>query len=145
MKDEFITYLESIGITEPIRDRVETIHEFYRKTFSEEITGIFVSDYLKEDGTREYESLCFFSEKYFMEAKEFITKDDFDITPIKSRIYYWNIQKQDYDFEKATEKSRLNLGIAVDTGTRGSFKASKENCDYLKDIILKYVIPNLKE
>lgn len=80
-----------------------------------------------------------------MEAKQFIKKDDFDITPIKNRILYWRIEKQDYDFKKATEKSRLYLEFTLDTGISGEFKASKENCDYLRDIILKYVLPNLKE
>ena len=145
MKKEFLIYLESVGITRPIRERIKIIYEFYRKIFVEEIADIFVSEYLKKDGTREYENLWFFSEKFFMEAKQFITNDDFDITPIKSRIHYCNIQKQDYDFEKATEKSRLNMEIGMDTEIRGSLKASKENCDYLRDIIFKYVVPNLKE
>lgn len=145
MKKEFITYLESVGITEALRKRIETIHEFYRETYPEKITGIFITDYVKEDGSREYESLCFFSEKYYMEAKQFITKDDFDITPIQNRVIYWTIQKRDYNFKKAADKSRLYLEIELDTGVRGKFKAAKENCDYLRHIILKYIVPNLKE
>jgi hypothetical protein len=145
MKEELKKYLESIGITETLCKRVETIYEFYREIWLDEITDIFVTEYIKEDGAREYENLCFFSGKHVMEAKQFIKKDDFDITPIKNRIYYWRLQKQDYDFKKATEKSRLHLEVYLDTGVHGDFKASKENCDYLKDIILKYVLPNLKE
>ena len=148
MKEEFIKYLESIGITEALRKRIETIYEFYREICPSEITGISVTDYIKEDGAREYENLWFFSEKYCMEAKQFITKEDFDITPIQNRICRWAIQKKDYDFKKATEKSRLLLKFyfGVELGVLiGELKASKENCDYLKDIILKYVVPNLKE
>ena len=145
MKEEFIKYLKSIGLTETLCKRIETIYEFYRDLCPDEITGIFVTDYIIEDGSREYENLWFFSKKYAMEAKQFITKDDFDILPIKNRINYWTIQKWDYDFKKATEKSRLYLRFDQDTGKYGEFKASKENCDYLRDIILKYVLPNLKE
>ena len=144
MKEEFITYLESIGITKTLHKKIETIHEFYREICPDEITGIFVTDYIKEDGAREYENLWFFSEKYCMEAKLFITKDDFDITPIHKMVNYWKIQKQDYDFKKATEKSRLLLRLDLATDILGEFKAAKENCDYLRDIILKYVVPNLK-
>jgi hypothetical protein len=61
-----------------------------------EITGMFVTDYIKEDGAREYENLWLFPQTYCMEAKQFITKDDFDIAPIRSRIHYWNIRKQDF-------------------------------------------------
>jgi len=144
MKEEFIKYLESIGLTETLCKRIETIYEFYKDVCPDEIADIFVTDYITEDGSREYENLWFFSEKYAMEAKQFITKDDFDITPIKNRIHYCRIQKWDYDFKKATEKSRLYLRCDQDTGMSCEFKASKENCDYLKDIILNYILPNLK-
>ena len=145
MKEELTKYLESIGITKAFCERIETIHEFYCSICPDEITSIFVTDYIKEDSTREYENLWFFSKGYYMEAKQFITKDDFDITPIQNRIRYWTIQKQDYDFKKAGEKSRISLEFQLDTEIAGHLKASRENCDYLRDIILKHVMPNLKE
>lgn len=146
MKEEFVTYLKSIDIAETIIDeKIEPIYEFYEEIYPDEITDIFVTDYIKEDGTREYENLWFFSEKYVMEAKLFIEKDDFDITPIKNRIDYLEIKKQDYDFKEATGKSRLYLEFALDTRVTCKFKASKENCNYLRAIIFKYVVPNLKE
>ena len=145
MKKEFIKYLESIDVTKAHRKRVETIYKFYQEIYPDEITGIFITDYIKEDGSREYENLWFFSEKCCMEAKQFLPKDDFDITPIKKRVFYWTIQKQDYDFKKATKKSRLYLKLGLGTGIGGDFKAAKENCDHLKEIILKYVVLNLKE
>lgn len=145
MREEFIKYLESMGITRALRERIETIYECCKEICSNEITGIFITDYIKEDGSREYESLWFFSDKYCMEAKQFITTDDFDITPIKKRINYCTIQKQNYDFKKATEKSKLFLRVKFDAEMAGVFKATKENCDYLKEIILKYIKINLKE
>lgn len=145
MKEEFTEYLEAIGITKPLREKIETVYEFYERICPDEITGIFITEYIGEDGARVYENLWFLSEKFSMEAKQFITKDNFDITPIQKRIYYWTIRKQDYDFKKATGKSKLYLTFDLDTGISGEFKASKENCDYLKDILVKYVVPNLKE
>ena len=147
MKEEFVEYLKSIGVTEPLYERIKTVLEFYRKICPDEITSIFITDYIKDDGSREYEYLCFFSEKFFMDAKQFITKDDFSITPIKERLYHLTVLKEDYDFENATEKSRLNIEFYVDIGTGVvvTLKASKENCGYLKDILLKHVVPNLKE
>lgn len=145
MKEEFIKYLESIDITNTLRKKIETIYEFYREVCPDEITDIFINDYMKDDGSREYESMCFFSKKYWMEAKQFVAKDNFDITPARERVVYWTIQKQDYDFKKATEKSRLYLQVTFDTRIRGEFKAAKQNCDYLRDIIVKHVMANLKE
>ena len=144
MKKEFIKYLESIGITKAIRERIETIYEYYKEMCSDEITGIFITEYIKEDGSREYENLWFFSDKYCMEAKQFITTDNFDITSIKKQISYWAIKKQDYDFKKATEKSRLSLSVAFNADITGTFKAAKENCDYLKEIIFEYIKINMK-
>ena len=145
MKEEFIKYMEDVGLTGPIRERAKSIYDFYREICPDEITGIFITDYMNEDGGRVYEHLWFFSEKYCMEAKQFITTDDFDITPIKNRITYWGLKKQDYDFKKATEKSRLYLKFVIDTRSACEFKASKENCDHFKDIILEYIKSNLKE
>lgn len=145
MKEEFIKYLESIGITGELTKKIGTVYEFYKEVFpNETITDIFITDYIKEDGTREYESLWFFSENYLMEAKQFIIMDDFDITPVKNRIIYIELKKQNYDFKKATEKSRFNLSVRLDTGIVGEFKASKENCDYFKDIFRKYIQSNLQ-
>ena len=145
MREEFIKYLESISITKALRKRIETIYEFCKGICSDEITDIFITDYIKQDGSRQYENLWFFSEKNCMEAKRFITIDNFDITPIKKRIDFWSLQKKKYDFKKATEKSRLLLRIKFDSQMVGELKAAKENCDYLRKIVLKYVVPNLKE
>ena len=145
MKEEFIKYLESIDVANAFWNKIEMIYEFFEEIYPDEITDIFIEDYIKEDGLREYESLLFFSKKNCMEAKQFITKEDFDVTPIEKRIFYWSIKKQNYDFKKATEKSRLHLIFHLDTGVTGEAKAAKNNCDYLREIILKYVVPNLKE
>jgi len=146
MKQEFVDYLGSIGIKAgSLLDRIESIYEFYRDMCPDEIVDIFVTDYIDSDGKRVYESLWFFSDRYVMEAKGFAAgKDDFDITPIKDRVIHCTIQKQDYDFKEATDKSRLHLTFGLDIGAIADFKASKDNCDALKNTIFKYVKPNIK-
>jgi hypothetical protein len=147
MKKEFMDYLGSIDIKgEVLIDRIESIYEFYKEMCPDEIVDIFVTDYIDSEGGREYENLWFFSDKYIMEAKEFAAgKDDFDITPIKDRVKYCKIQKKDYDFKEAIEKSRLRLEFTFGFfGARCDFKAAKENCDALRDIILKHVKPNMR-
>lgn len=144
MKEDFKNYLSSIGITtKAFSERIEAIYQFYQDLGLGEITGIFVTDYIQSDGARIFENLWFFTENCAMEAKQFPTQDNFEMLVFYKRIPYWNIKKQDYDFKKATDKSRLYLVFKHDTGIEGSFKASKENCDYLKEIFLKYILPNL--
>jgi hypothetical protein len=145
MKEEFIGYLKAIGMTDVLTGRVKTIYDFYRGVCPEEITDIFATDVFKEDGGREYENLWFFSQNYMMEAKRFISQDDFDMTPARKHINYWSVNKQDYDFQKATDKSRLYIKITFDAVVVGELKASKNNCDYLREIFKKHVLSNLKQ
>lgn len=146
MKEEFMDYLASIGVPEALWQRVREMYHFYRDICAQEIGDIFVTDYINEEGSREFENLWFFSDKHhFMEAKGFVTRDDFDCVPMKNRIFYWEVKKQDYDFHRATDKSRLYLSFELHPPVTCEFKAAKGNCDYLRDIFLKYVVANLKE
>ena len=145
MKDQLRQYLESLGMTGPLVARVESVLSLCQSLCPEEITGICVSEYYKEDQTREYESVWFFSESYGMEAGRFISQDSLDLVPMRKRVVHWVLTKQDYDFETATDKSRLRVQFALGHQLSGSLKASKENCDHLRDIFKRYVVPNVSE
>jgi hypothetical protein len=146
MKEYFTHYLESIGITDPIIKRIEEVYKFYERILTdelkEEIIDIFVTDYVLKDGTRQYENLWFFSKNYVMEAKLFIQQDDFDICPYVKEIDYLVIKKESYDFINFNEKSKLYMEYVSKTNN-GELKATKENCDHLKNIYLKYMLPNV--
>ena len=144
MNEEFISYIQSIGMTKPLISRVDYIFNFFQMVSPEEINDLFVSEYINADGNREFDSLLFFSSYYCMEAKQFIKVDDFDFVAIGNRVIYWNIKKDHYDFQKASEKSRMNLSAIIDQGTVIECKASKENCDILRDIFRKYILENFK-
>lgn len=147
MKEEFVVYLRTVGLTDVIIDRIEVIYNFYQnivmKELQEEILDIFVTDYIHKDASRQYENLWFFSKNYIMEAKSFIMQEDLDICPLAKEIKYLEIKKESYDFIKANEKSRFYLSYGLETRASGSLRASKENCDYLRDIYIKYMLPNL--
>lgn len=139
---EFKAYLEKVDITtEALLSRIQLIYDVASEMCPERIEQIFVTDYIKKDNTRAYESIWFFSKGYCMEAKDFETDYSIDIIPIK--IYRFEIALKDYDFKKATPKSRLQLSIQFDEQLSGDLKGAKENCDVLRDIILKYLKPNL--
>ncbi len=145
MKEGFVDYLKSIGLTEPLLTKVETIYAFFDKICPDDIQDIFISD-RPEQEKRIYLSVWFFSKRYAMEAKQFTQDvDNFDILPIKGRVRYYNIEKKKYDFAKATQESELYLKVSFDTGLYGNLGASQENCDHLRQIMKKYVLANLKE
>jgi hypothetical protein len=143
MDKDFSNYLNDIEITETnLQERIYNIFIFYANDLCpEDIKDIFVTDYISEE-LREYENLWFFSENFAMEAKNFISEDDFDITYF-SKINGLEIKKKNYNFKNSNISSRLNLFCDTESEIY-QMKASKNNCDYLKKIIKNYFLPRLK-
>lgn len=140
---KFIPYLNAIDITtRAYLKRIELIYTLCSDMCPEEIEDIFVEDYFKEDGTREYDNLNFFSKGYCLGAPRFLTQTEIIIAPILKRITLWQVKAQDFDFNKASANSRLTLDIKTIHQTEGNFKAARENCTYLQAIIKKYIKPN---
>jgi hypothetical protein len=133
---------------EVLSDRIAEIYKFYdeniMKTLGEEIKDIFVTEYISNKGVREYENVWFFTNRYAMEAKLFKMRDEFDISPLAKEILYINIIKSNYEYKCPNEESRLLIEYSASfNSNKGYLKASKENCDRLMEITLKYLVPNL--
>lgn len=145
MKHEFVEYLKSIGLKEPFLKKIETIYVFFDEICPDDIEDIFINEHVTE-GKRIYKSVLFFSKKYVMEAKQFTGDvDDFDIMPIEGRAEYYQIKKMKYDFAKATQASTAYAKIQFDNRMYVQLRASRENCDHLRQMMKKYVLANLKE
>jgi len=142
MEPRFNEYLKTLGMTDVFCQRVESIYDFYVGVLPEKITDIFVSEYLNNDGSRVFENLWIFTPNYTCEAKSFISIDNFDIMPIES-VTRWELQKENYDFIKATEKSRLQVNFNLKHNLTGRLKASQYNCDNLRYIVLTYISKQL--
>ena len=141
MEELFEKYLEKINLQNLFKKRVFEIINFYSSICPEKIADIFIADYMNDDGQREYENLWLFSNSFFMEARDFILKDDFDFAPRGNGINYWRIKKEHYDFKESTAKSRFVLYFSWGKDFNSEdIKSSGINCDYLKEIFEKYVI-----
>ncbi len=145
MKTEWAEYLESIGIKELFLKRVDEVLDFYVKVYPSEIQDIFITEYSDKDGNRQYESVWLFSETSIMEAKQFLKEDDFDSAAARKQVKYWKVQKEQYDFKQASAKSRMTVTFTLTTGIGGQLKASRENCDHLKTVFFKHIVPNVME
>lgn len=147
MKQEFILYFDLIGITATQVRRIREIENFYSIICPDEIEEVLITDFIDEEGRRQYESLWFFSEKYAMEAKKFLTEDDFDIVPYRRRMEYLNIKKKNYEIGDANDASRIsvhvNIGAGLARGISGDFQASGENCEVFWKFTKEYLVPNL--
>ncbi len=146
MEARFETYLVSLGMTRPLIGRVEQIYNFYNDNICpNQITDLFVSEYVNSDGVRDYETLTFFSALYVMEASQFVHEDSFDVTVLRNHVIYFVIRKQDYDYNIATDASRMSVFYTVRPQLSAELKASRENCDRLRDIVRKYLAPNMAD
>ncbi len=144
MKNEFLEYFKVIGIKEPIQARIEEILENFMKLCpGEEFIDVAVGEYLSLDGSRKYDSIRFYSNKMVAFAPDFLQKGEFVVSGLGKDFDSIRIEVKDYDFVKATPKSRLNI-VGYYRG-RGytELKGTGENCDYLYGIYKKYFIPRL--
>jgi len=145
VKAEFTEYLKSVGIeTQPALARAERALKAFSLICPEEIKDIFVEEYVKEEGSREYESLEGFSANYWCSAVRFLTDDRWNISSTRKRIRAVNVRGSEYEFGDTTEKSRLSIFIAFSDNPdqSGTLKASGKNCDALRQIFIKYIQPN---
>ena len=142
---KFIPYLNDIGIvTRTMIDRIEYIYTLCKDMTTEEFDDIFIEDSINQDGTREYDVVNFFSKHYIVSANNFLNKVDIIIGPLVKRIINWSIKAQDFNFKKATIKSRLYLDVQIYADeTFLNLKATGNNCRYMQTIINKYIKPNL--
>lgn len=145
MADLISKYLSKISLSEqPIKDRIKFHFEAAKMLSPENIEQIFISERLNKDGTRSLESLWFFTNNYCLEAKNFVSKDSIDITPIDI-VYYLQIAYENYNFKDSTEDSRLYSSVHLQESIYAEFRASGINCDILTDVIKNRFKPKLSK
>ncbi len=147
MIEKFEDYLGSLQLTKVVKDRIEEIIILNRKIKEMDILDIFICELKNKEGSRNYTSLWLFGEKYCIECKSFLTKNDFDLTPIKNKIDYCSISPIDFDLENTTEKSIVNIHfkfVSSGTGMTGNLIATEINCLSALNLYRKYIISNLK-
>lgn len=145
MEDNFEEYLQELGMEQDLIDRVDQILSEYLLIKEFDIEDIFVSEFKNEEGETEYENLWFFTSDKTLEAKNFAFKDDYDIAIIKDSVKYLKFTKNNFDFENATQNSRLNVEAVTTDDVQVHLKASGENCTKLFSLATKYLSPNLIE
>jgi hypothetical protein len=142
MKPQFLEYLNKIGITAPeLIAKVDGALALATKLCPEDIQDIFINDYINQDGSREYEEFDGFSEHFMTRVAPLVPTPTncsmLKLIPGRATI---QISPMDYDFEAATEKSRLVIEIDSDPNYYTA-KAAKANCDHLWEMYNKYLFP----
>ena len=150
MEKQIYDYIRSIGIkiditTEPVLDKVHKIFKFFDMISTEEIEEVFISQKIDPNGSIQYEDVAFFSERYFMIARDFTRTDDFFMYDIEDNITSWNIKKRKYNFRKARDDSMMSLKFTIkDTDFDHYLRAQGENCTKLREVFNDYIMKNME-
>jgi hypothetical protein len=147
MDDQFTLYLQSLGMGSVF---IESIYRFYNcflQIADEQATDLFVSEYVNDDGQRQFMGVCFFSDNFVYEVEDFVSDTPkMWIAKLTNNIAFIGLHAKNYDFKNATLASRLILDSSWLQGTTFGLtgKASGDNCTHLLEIVRKYLKPNLK-
>ena len=144
MDSHWKRYLKDIGLGKDLRARVESIIGFYIGVVEIEPDFLFVSEYRNRNQPREYESIWLCSDQFLCEAKNFTEMLCCDYVPFDATIKRWAVRYQDFDWESATDESRMALEFDFDNDVYGRLLASGRNCDKLAEFLNRYIKPRIR-
>jgi hypothetical protein len=138
-------YASKLGLGSPILDRVHELCNMWEGICPSPLRSIFISEYVSEDGNKQYESLWIIAEKHAIELPQFVTENDGDIVPLNENVIRVQIERRDFNFDTATAASRLTVIITFTSSLMltGTFKASGDNCVELHALLKQHLLPNL--
>src|SRR2546421_3552480 len=93
-------YVAAIGGSEVMAQRAQQFLAWCKRLTPEDIEDVVITEYVKDDGSRVYETIWFFSDSFVLEAKQFLNAelDDIDIASFE-KLRYLNLQMHKYDLE----------------------------------------------
>ena len=133
--------LETMEAPEPVRVRARRLLDFYQALGYADC-ALFVSETVDDDGNRKFDSLWLLNDTSTMEGELTEAADDqLDGAPYANRLIRWATRSKDYNFVRAVTASRLTLELWFSDSIFGDLNASGPNCDRLRDLMIKYLLP----
>ena len=147
MKAEFETYLKSLQATDVVLGRANKIFELYGQLIDGfDAREIFASEDINKEKKREWRSLFFFTDEYILEAKNFVSETDLDITFVIRSVDYMRMQFKDYEpGQPTTSESRFVVKGYLISELDFELRASEDNCERLWQICRKILMQNWAE
>lgn len=147
MKAEFETYLKSLRATDVVLGRAKKIFDLYGQLIDGfDAREIFASEDLNKEKKREWRSLFFFTDEYILEAKDFVSETNVDITYVIGSVDYMKMQFKDYEpGQPTTSESRFVVKGYLVSELDFEFRASEGNCERLWQICRNILMPNWAE
>jgi hypothetical protein len=143
MKSQWTTYFKSLGMSSVLIRRATQACEAFSRIWEDNIEALFVSDYINQDGVREFEDLFLFTPRHIVRVTRFAVQDVLDadaIHPLGNLL----IERTDFDFKHANDKSRLHVRYLTIADFGADLKASGQNCMALTRILRERLAPLLR-
>ncbi len=146
MNQSIVEYFESIGMGKVLSDRASTFHDQFAAVTDGVIQDALVSEYVTEDGQRQYLSLIFFTSTHVYEVENFLSDTpNLWIARLTDNLLFMGFTPKDYDFITTSPASRLNFECRWKQGSPFvlDVKASGNNCKQMLVVARKYILPNV--
>jgi len=144
MNKRFTRYLDSIGSSDIMKNRIEEILKDVRKLTGKNEDDILVSDIYDQEGNRQHVSLFIVTEFYIIESKNFLLEYNIDFVKYKRNITYAKFTIKDFDFKNSNDKSRLKLSFHfTNNSIKTNITTSRSNCLNLFNFFVKHIRPNI--
>ncbi len=144
MNARVATYLDSLGLTEAMRFRIESLITNYEELLDDELGDVILSEYISDDVGRVFESVWAFTDDLIMEAPVASDEgDQFDFVPLRRSVRHWVIKAKDYRRGAAEDTSRLSMEVWLADERVARLRASGRNCDHLMTVGRARILQNL--
>jgi hypothetical protein len=146
MNQEMTDYLESLDLSLPIMERVDSALLAFEFLSDEPLIEIFLTDKIDSDGQREFIDLWAFTPSFLMWSQDFLHDHNADVSPYLSSISYPGIQYEDLPFAgEASLSTRLSVEVQTAGRLYNELFATGKNAGELRRLIKKFLTPNVRK
>ncbi len=145
MNLDVVHYLDSLDLPAPHRQRIEAIHAgFVFLLGGREVERLYMAT-VREGAEIRPSSLWGFSGDNWLEARNFLIQEDFDISPYRGSINYVGVTSENITYPDGVT---ADSGLLVEVGTAkveySTLKAAGLGCSSLLELVTTLLLPNLK-
>lgn len=141
----FQSYVNSLGMSQAIEDKVKVMYHECQSLSSDTLNEIFISEVRKQDNTREFLHLHFFSKERVFQYSSFLSTPTLAIVNWnKLTLCQWNQADFDLVTGKYSKASRVSATISFNPIPLAlQLIASEENCQHLLNVLKTHILPKL--
>lgn len=94
MNPEFVAYCDELGLGSELIAKVDALFRHFKAISGEDITAIFVSDVTKQDVTRAFTAVTFFTDQFAYHVVNFVGDPALPfILPLRFVVHQYNAEK----------------------------------------------------